>query len=346
MSKLFHTVRCGLIVALLLTAGAVRSDDTLDPVGIHELEFSDRDRRITLYLYYPAGPDGDARQFEMPHYTNLSLYRDAPLIAAEDGYPLVLLSHGKGLNGLMYAWFGEYLAARGYIVAAINHYRANTYDNHIAYRANRLWQRPVDIRLAISFLLGDQTWGPQIDADRIGVAGHSQGGLTALWVGGAEVNAETFMSFQRRWRDNRTVPERLRRQLAVDAAPALDVRDERVKAIFAMAPSTIQKVGMDAAGLERTPVPAYLTVGAGDTQAPPGDNAAFAASHVPLSELSILLGPVGHQVFLNECSQRGRNEMPGDCTDAPGVDRAAIHRSVGGAAVTFFDRLLAAASPH
>src|SRR5262249_35498303 len=64
-------------------------------------------------------------------------------------------------------WFAEFLAARGYSVAALNHYRANTYDSTIAYLANKLWQRPRDINLTISFLLHDAFWGGLIDESRI-----------------------------------------------------------------------------------------------------------------------------------------------------------------------------------
>ena len=35
-------------------------------------------------------------------------------------------------------------------------------------------------------------------AERIGIAGHSQGGFTALWVGGAKVNPDRYAAFQRR----------------------------------------------------------------------------------------------------------------------------------------------------
>jgi len=104
---------------------------------------------------------------------------------------------GAAATVLYYAWFAEFLAAHGYIVAALNHYRANTYDSTIAYLANKLWQRPRDIGLSISFLLNDPFWGKSIDADRIGVAGHSQGAFTALWVGGASINPDKYLAFQR-----------------------------------------------------------------------------------------------------------------------------------------------------
>ncbi|WP_395714216.1 hypothetical protein [Reyranella sp.] len=90
-----------------------------------------------------------------------------------------------------------------------------------------------------------------------------------------------YRAFQEGWRNNRMVPEHLRRDLPVDPAPALQVRDLRVKAAFAMAPGIIKAFGMNETGLRRMAIPAYITVGAADTQTPPGPNAAFAARHIP-----------------------------------------------------------------
>ena len=83
-------------------------------------------------------------------------------------------------------------------------------------------------------------------------------------------------------------------------------------------------------------IPAYITVGAADTQTPPGPNAAFAAAHIPRAQLVILPGPVDHEIFVNECNEDGRNEFPEACIDAPGVDRAALRAAIGEAAVAFF----------
>jgi predicted dienelactone hydrolase len=57
-------------------------------------------------------------------------------------HPLVMFSHGAGGNGSVYAWFGEYLASRGYLVAMVYHFRANTYDSSALYVRNKIWQRP------------------------------------------------------------------------------------------------------------------------------------------------------------------------------------------------------------
>jgi acetyl esterase/lipase len=181
--------------ALMLWSGVPRSDE-LSPVGMRQLEFRDADRELSLTLYYPAAPADDADLFTMPFYTGVALHRDAPLLDPQAKRPLVMFSHGRGSNALTYAWFGQYLAARGFIVAALDHYRANSYDATIAYLANKLWQRPKDLSLAITFLLQHPDSGPTVDRERIGVAGHSQGGFTALWVGGATVNPDKYLVFK------------------------------------------------------------------------------------------------------------------------------------------------------
>ena len=332
---------------LIAPLGQAASPAPSYKVGMREVDWTDGERPMVMTLFYPAEiADPAAKPTVMPFFVNLQLYRDAPVASGDKRYPLVMLSHGRGSNGLVYAWFAEYLASRGYIVAALNHYRANTYDSSIVYLTNKIWQRPLDIALDITWLMKDPVWSKHIDAGRIGVAGHSQGGFTSLWVGGAEVNPELFTAYQRNWRNNLSIPQYLRDEMPVDAAPALHLSDPRVKAAFAMAPGIIQAFGMDAQSLAKMAVPAYLIVGAADTQTPPAENAAFAAKYIPQAELNIIPGRVDHEIFTNECDQEGKDNFPESCIDAPGVDRHKLHEMIGAAALTFFDRNLDVQRPQ
>lgn len=331
------------LLSLAVWPLGAQAQDTM-PVGLRRIEFFDPGqggRTLAVTMFYPARlPTPAPNPMPTPFFTGLTLYRDAPIAACLQKCPLVMFSHGRGSNGMVYAWFAQTLASHGYVVAALNHYHANTYDARIAYLANKIWQRPRDISLVITDLLHDPIWGVIVDPARIGVAGHSQGGFTALWIAGTRINPEKFMAFQRGWKNNPNVPAHIRRRLPVDATPALHVHDARIKAAFAMAPGIIQAFGMDAAGLRHLTVPAYLIVGAGDTQTPPGPNAAFAAKYIPHATLKVIPGPVGHEIFTNECDAEGRDEFPEACIDAPGVNRARLHAEIGAAALVFFARSL------
>ena len=316
---------------------------SLYPVGMVQVEYIDQidhGRPLDYMLIYPAVTDGAGAPIKVFLSTNLHLDKDAPIVADGLKHPLVMFSHGAGGNGSGYAWFGEYLASHGYLVAMAYHYRANTFDSSALYVRNRLWQRPRDLSLDITHLLQDKAWGSHINPNQIGVAGHSQGGFTALWIGGAKVDPDLFLAFQRVWKNNQAVPAYLREQMQVDAEPTRDLRDDRVKAAFAMAPGDVQGFGMDEAGLRQMAIPSYIIVGAGDTTTPPKENAEFAAKHMPRAQLDVLPGPVGHEIFGNECDQAGRDNFPEACVDAPGVDRAKLHEYIGGAALKFFDATL------
>ena len=170
--------------------------DRIYPVGIKQVEFADSHygpRTLSMAVFYPAViEETSAKPFVMPFFTKLTLYKDAGIAFDGEKRPLVMLSHGRGSTGLSYAWFAQTLASHGYIVAAPYNWRANSYDATIAFLANKLWQRPVDVSLDIDFLLSDPAWSKYIDAGRIGVAGHWQGAFTALWLGGAKVNRDKY----------------------------------------------------------------------------------------------------------------------------------------------------------
>ena len=331
---------CGLVTWSAHALDQAALPTTSYPVGMTQIEYSDPtqgDRPLNYMLIYPAAPDIAATPFKVFLSTKLRLYKDAPSVSDGLKHPLVVFSHGAGGNGSGYAWFGQYLASHGYLVAMVYHYRANTFDSSALYVRNRLWQRPRDVSLDITHLLADKTWGPHIDPNQIGAAGHSQGGFTALWLGGAKINPDLFAAYQRGWKNNQVVPLYLREQMQLDAEPAVNVRDDRVKAAFAMAPGDIQGFGMDEAGLRQMSIPAYIIVGAADTATPPKENAEFAAKYIPHAKLDVLPGQVSHEIFDNECDQVGRDNYPDACIDAPGVDRAKLHEYIGNAALKFFD---------
>ena len=216
MTALINLVRGVLCAALLFATGAARAQDRLHPVGVREVEFQDAGRTVALFLFYPAESGG--RPFTMPFFTNLNLQEEAPPALTEARRPLVMLSHGRGSNALSYAWFAEYLAARGYIVAAINHYRANTYDFQHRLSGEPAVAAAGRHRSRHFFPAARRSLEP---ADRPGPHRHRRpfaGRLHVTVDRRRPGECREVPRFQTAWHNNRMVPEHLRRALEIDPA--------------------------------------------------------------------------------------------------------------------------------
>jgi dienelactone hydrolase len=187
------------------------------PVGTTVTSWTDRDRaeqatadlddrrEITAQIWYPAaapGPrarylgstehesqlvaDGMGRSFDVPPFLfgeavegHSWATENASLPTGNQRYPVVLFS--PGLNGVRTqntAW-AEFLAARGYLVVALDH----PYDSQAHTQADT--DRVTAIRAAdLSFALDQFETMPffrgRLARERIAVAGHSVGGAAAL----------------------------------------------------------------------------------------------------------------------------------------------------------------------
>ncbi|MFJ3921889.1 alpha/beta hydrolase family protein [Streptomyces sp. NPDC090022] len=176
------------------------------------------DRELLLSLYYPAVPRSGtpAPYMTLPEATALiQAWPVSELVTAEEAaatrtaaregarplpgrFPLVVLSPGFGMPRTTLTALAEDLAARGHVVAAVDHaYEsiATTYPGGrlLTCAACEQADAPEDFRKVsdgraedVSFVL-DRLTGPRatwryaqlIDARRIGMAGHSIGGASA-----------------------------------------------------------------------------------------------------------------------------------------------------------------------
>ena len=163
-------------------------------------------RALTVELWYPAAvgtPPGTRydtilRDGRTPVQYTGSARRDAP--AAEGvSAPLVILSHGYPGNRFLLSHFGEHLASKGYVVAAIDHFES-TYDNQLGF-ASTLMHRSPD-QLFVLDAIADEAADPAsflnaiVDPDRTAIIGYSMGGYGALISAGAGVSeASTQLGF-------------------------------------------------------------------------------------------------------------------------------------------------------
>lgn len=127
---------------------------------------------------------------------------EAALAHQRSTYPIILFSPGNGTNVEFYAAIADELASYGYIVIGLNHpydvAAVALNDNRVAqfvegpseFRARKTWvQERITVRTAdVSFVLdqlerlnvsGDNLLSAHVDLMRMGVMGHSLGGITA-----------------------------------------------------------------------------------------------------------------------------------------------------------------------
>lgn len=100
--------------------------------------------------------------------------------------PLIVFSHGFGTNRQSNAYLTEHLASYGFVVIAPDHEEIWTPD--LVDIGPSTFERPVDTQRTIAFaetLAADGVLAGLIDMERIGTAGFSYGGDTALRAAGA-----------------------------------------------------------------------------------------------------------------------------------------------------------------
>jgi predicted dienelactone hydrolase len=309
------------------------------------------DLRITVW--YPAAPDAVEAPLDIgppgkPLFTPGSAAADA---AFEDARPrpVVLLSHGFGGTARIMAWFGTALARHGYVVVAVDHPGNNGRDPMTVGGAVLYWERPGDLAAALDRVKSDPSLGSHLDLNRIGAAGFSAGGFTALVEAGARVDFDRFLRFceahpddgicapQKEFQYSRSDAEAFFIQPAVAPARAHlkdDLSIPGVKAAFVMAPALVQSLDPDSLKAMRPPV--RILLGDADKVAPPATNGQVAAALIPGAKLTAL-PHVGHYDFLAECTPAGNATIPVCPTEVP---RAATHKMAIDEAVAFFDATL------
>ena len=315
-----------------------------------------RTHALVTAVWYPADASADEQPLlfgppgQPPILAGGKAAAAAPIAPAPARFPLIVLSHGTGGTAQSLAWLGTALAARGYVVAAVNHPGNNALEPYTAQGFSLWWLRARDVGIAIDAMLADPELGPRVDARRIGVGGFSLGGYTAIEVAGGVTSLLQFRAFCATALDDidcKSPPERagLRDQAATLArsdpayAAALNdagksYRDPRVHAVFAMAPALGPAVTTDS--LRAIGIPVAIVAGEGDQVVGTKTSAETYAAHMPHAELTVLRGPVGHYVFVDGCTDAGRQTAASICVDAPGVDRDTIHRKTLALALAFF----------
>lgn len=357
------------VMVLAAVSFAAKKEKKVEPV-LHAVGFSvsefpapegydwrgSGDRALSGVVWYPAEAGaGEKDQYVGPPGVPLfyagRAAKDATLAPAFGKFPLVVLSHGTGGSALQMAWLGTYLAARGYIAAAVNHPGNNAVTGYTTQGFVEGWERANDITVVITDMLADPRFGGKIDGERIGAAGFSYGGYTMTELAGATTDSSRLLAWCEQQESSCNPPEMpdlLEKFKAIQQEPDVQsalqrsgrsYRDPRIRGVFAIAPAVARAFTPES--LQKIAIPVEIVAGEADTIAPPADNAQFFAANIKGAQITILPGGVGHYTFLDVCSEAGKKQFPKLCVDRAGVDREAVHRQVGEMAADFFDKELA-----
>ncbi len=174
--------------------GPLLDPEAPGPFDVGHMTLSETDesrgRTFQVEVWYPVDPE-DAAGAPVAAYD--LLFADLPSefavsgVAPSDFGPFSLIAFSHGNNGIRFQSFflAEQLASHGFVVAAPDHVGNTAVDVLIPGPPFTTTDRPLDISYTITRMLersadpADLLFGA-IDPARIGVAGHSFGGFTAL----------------------------------------------------------------------------------------------------------------------------------------------------------------------
>ena len=359
------TLALVLCAALAFAAEKKKAAPTLHPVGFSFRSFAtptdynwraSKQQVLGGVVWYPA-ESGSAMKEQLigppdaPLFSAGRAAEDATLAPSFAKYPLLVLSHGTGGSAMQMAWLGTYLAARGYIVAAVNHPGNNALTGYTTQGFIEGWERAKDITTVITDMLADPRFGEHIDAARIGAAGFSYGGYTMMELAGATTDFSKLLAWCDQVKNACNIPEMpdlMDRFKAIEHQPDVQeairesgnsYRDPRIRAVYAIAPAVARAFTRES--LQKVTIPVEIVAGASDPIAPPAENAQFFAENIKGAKLTILPGGVGHYTFLDVGTEAGKKQLPQFFVDHEGVDREFVHAQVAEMAANFFDRELA-----
>jgi predicted dienelactone hydrolase len=179
------------------------------PVGVRTIDLVDPSRQnpagtgpraFTVEIYYPstaaavAGVPRDVVKIFDIDLFQTPTYRDVD--RAPGTFPLVVYSHGSGGIRFENLELAVHLASHGYVFVSGDHSGDNLLDSGDEMNVI-LTNRPRDVSFLIDQFLAfngesGNVFAGAIDADRIGVAGWSYGGYTALALASGSFYLGTF----------------------------------------------------------------------------------------------------------------------------------------------------------
>ncbi len=301
-----------------------------------------------------ATPDAPATTVAL-YYPTLATPRAIPMgpfavNAAIGGKPvdkvkaLILLSHGNAGTELGHSVLAQALARNGYLVAALRHPGDNWQDQSLLAKSPERYfdERPRQASRVIDAILANPAWKDRIETDsqgpRVGALGHSAGGYTVLALAGAVPDLSRMRKHCLAEASDDPIFCGMGRSGAAAPLPASapSLKDERVRAIVALAPTGVLLTAESLAAVR----PATMIYEAElDRFLVPRFHAEWVASNLPAPNLHRVPN-AWHFAFMDTPSMYIPS-LDGDvAANPPGFDRTAFLKQLAVEITAFFDKTL------
>ena len=258
---------------------------------------------------------------------------------------LILLSHGIGGSELGHSQLAQALARNGYLVAALRHPGDNWQDRSLIEKSAERYfdERPRQASRVIDAILADRVWKDRIATDsrgpRVGALGHSAGGYTVFALAGARPDLSRMRTHCLTAASEDPIFCGLGRSgAAMPAAPPATtaLKDERVRAIVAMAPAGAP---LTAESLATVRAATMIYVAELDRFLVPRFHAEWVAGNLPAPKLHRVPN-AGHFAFMDTPSMSIPSPDGDVAANPPGFDRGAFLKQLADEVTAFFDKSL------
>jgi predicted dienelactone hydrolase len=299
------------------------------------------------------------------HKRQRLLLTDIYIPVVKQAVPVIVVSHGLGLDSSNFRYLAHHLAAHGFAVVIpnhpVNHQQINsllvekrkslTNSNSQFSDPSEFKDRPLDIKFILDELeksnKSDARLQNRLNLQQVGVFGQSLGGYTALALAGAKIDFQQLREdcqpeiLDKTWNISLLLQCRAL-ELPTKSSSKYNFRDERVKAAIAVNPITSSIFGQQ--GLSHIQTPVMIVGSSEDTVAPslPEQILPFSWVTQPHKYLVMLLGATHFSTIGNSSEQSKQVQLPPEMVG----DAVQARQSINALSLPFFQNYVHSQSEY
>lgn len=281
---------------------------------------------------------------------NRPLTTDIYIPNTHNPVPVIVISHGLGLDSSNFRYLANHLVNHGFAVVIPNHPGSDSKqlksllhgNNNQVTHPNEFKDRPLDIKYILDQLESDAGFQQRLNLQQVGVFGQSLGGYTALALAGAKINFSQLQAdchpdkLRNTWNMSLLLQCRAL-ELPNQSGEEYNLQDARIKAAIAVNPITSSIFGQ--VGLSQIHTPVMIVGSSEDTVAPILYEQIVPFSWIthPEKYLVMLLGGTHFSIIGNSNPGSTQMALP---TDMVG-DASQAHNYMNALSLPFFQTYIA-----